>query len=271
MKKLCALLSMLMVVGMFNVVASAAGTTDATLTLTADKTTVAKGDTVTITVAMTADTSGTMGLHTTTHRVAPAFNLADFEFVSYEVASSSASNYGLSNDPGFSQDTLSQGFIVFSQKVAASEDKPDGDFQFGTFTLRAISETAKTSQISFNASATTVSVNLLEGATSGTKATVAENATLDIAITAGSQGGSVNATQSGSTFTDAADAKAVAYYVELDSKASEKTGRWYATIGTTPMKTVATFTLPNISAENVKLGLVYKGAETVSDVAFKWE
>lgn len=86
-----------------------------------------------------------------------------------------------------------------------------------------------------------------------------------------SSGGSVNATQSGSTFTDAADAQAVAYYVELDSSASEKTGRWYATIGTTPMKTKATFTLPNISAENVKLGLVYKGAETISNVAFKWE
>lgn len=86
-----------------------------------------------------------------------------------------------------------------------------------------------------------------------------------------STGGSVNATQSGSTFTDAADTKAVAYVAELDSSASGKTGRWYATIGTTPMKTVATFTLPNISAEKVKLGLVYKGAETVSDVAFKWE
>ena len=84
-------------------------------------------------------------------------------------------------------------------------------------------------------------------------------------------GGSAPATQSGSTFTDAANAKAVAYVAELDSSASEKTGRWYATIGGTPMKTVATFTLPNISAEKVKLGLVYKGAETVSDVAFKWE
>ena len=86
-----------------------------------------------------------------------------------------------------------------------------------------------------------------------------------------STGGSVEATQSGSTFTDAADAKAVAYVAELDSSASGKTGRWYATIGTTPMKTVKTFTLPNISAENVKLGLVYKGAETISNVAFKWE
>ncbi len=84
-------------------------------------------------------------------------------------------------------------------------------------------------------------------------------------------GGSVDATQSGSTFTDAANAQAVAYVAELDSSASGQTGRWYATIGGTPMKTVKTFTLPNFSAEKVKLGLVYKGAEKVEDVAFKWE
>ena len=86
-----------------------------------------------------------------------------------------------------------------------------------------------------------------------------------------SAGGSVNATQSGSTFTDAADAKAVAYVATVGSDASGKTGRWYATINGTPMKTVDTFKLPNFSAENVKLGLVYKGAQTISNVAFKWE
>lgn len=86
-----------------------------------------------------------------------------------------------------------------------------------------------------------------------------------------SAGGEVAAEPAG-TFTDAANAKAVAYYAELDETASGKTAYWTATIGTDAMKTESTFALPNISAgTTAKLGLIYKGTEAVSAVKLVWE
>ena len=263
MKKLSILLSMLMIVGMFGTVASAAGTTDAKHVLSVDKTTVTVGDIVTVTVGIEGDT--TLPIFGTA-KACPTWDAEYFEYVdgSAEVDSST---FGLTNATTVSTSQLANGYITYQQTMASSENKTiTGDYTFGTFQLKAIKATDTTAAISFN-SATATNY----GTTASNRAAADETATVAITIKAASTGGSVNATQSGSTFTDAADAKAVAYVAELDSSASGKTGRWYATIGTTPMKTIATFTLPNISAENVKLGLVYKGAETVSDVVFKWE
>ena len=256
MKKLCALISVIMMC-VFGTTAFAA-TTDAKIVLTPDKNSVAVGDTITITVGVTGDSAG-QALYGTA-KVKLTWDTSYFEYVSGEVDSTT---FSLKNATTFAQNDNT---ATFGQKVVNTETRPTGAQTFGTLTLKAIAPGS--SAITLH-SDTAVYVN--KGTKLANRAAMDATATAAITITSPSTGGSVNATQSGSTFTDAADAKAVAYVAELDSSASGKTGRWYATIGTTPMKTVKTFTLPNISAEKVKLGLVYKGAETISNVAFKWE
>lgn len=101
------------------------------------------------------------------------------------------------------------------------------------------------------------------------------------AIPGPSTGGSKDAVQvkdadNNDIFTDAANAQAVAYYVELDSTASTKTGKWYATFtdaegNAVAKKTNADVTVPNIEGSGkARLGLIYKGTESVSAVSFKW-
>lgn len=91
-------------------------------------------------------------------------------------------------------------------------------------------------------------------------------------ITEKSNGGSVDAdpVNDGEVFTDAANAQAVAFSATVGSDASGKTGRWYATIGGTAMKTKDAFVVPNLVG-NAKYGLIYKGTETISNVSLKWE
>ncbi len=267
MKKISILLSMLMIVGVFSTVASAAITTDAAVTLTADKTTVANGETVTITVAMTGDTSGYQYLGTT--KVVPAWDVADFEFVEAETDSSTGHELGLSNDPGIALGNAASGNITFTQKFILGDEDYTCDFQFGTFTLKAISETAKTSEISLKTS-TDVKVG-----TSNTNRTSAnETAKVAIAITAAGPVGPTTVTTdanfvenavagSEEVYIEDSDA-AVAYWAEGAFTQGKSSAYWTANFGTAAKK-YELGSLPNLDG-NVKLGIVITGATDVSAV-----
>lgn len=150
MKKLCILLSVLMVIGMFGTVAFADNTTDAKITLTADKETVEVGDIVTITVGVTCDSNGKALL--ATPKVCPTWDSSYFEYVdkSGEVTSST---FKLKNEPGFGTGQLSaKGYVTFTQKIAADEiGTVSGDYIFGSFKLKAIKPTAVTAAIALHA------------------------------------------------------------------------------------------------------------------------
>lgn len=274
MKKLSILLSMLMIVGMFGTVASAAGTTDATITLTPDKTTVKVDDVITVTVALTADSEG-MGFQSTA-KIAPQWDPEYFEYVedSVEVDSSTNADGSLAAEVTkvSTQALASYNCLIFSQKVGTSETRIAGDFQFGTFQLKALKEGS--TDLHLYASQTGITMNLIEGGTNNTKATVDEDTTVAITIEAAGPVGPTTETVGASKLENAqagADevyiedsVSADAYYAEGKFTQGKSTAYWTAKFGGVDKK----YELKNIGnlSGNVKLGIVILGATDVTDL-----
>ncbi len=173
MKKLCILLSVLLMICMLGSVSVyAAGDV---ITLSADKTEVNVGDTVTITVGITNE----VPLYGTA-KVVPEWDGTAFEFVSGEADSTT---YALTNATTFASNYATTKYqVTFSQKVLNTEERPTGENVLGTFTLKALK--AGTTNISLNSS-TSVYVNA--ATTTNTRTALSKDITLS--ITAAEAGG----------------------------------------------------------------------------------
>jgi len=168
MKKIISIIAIVAMLCM-TISLSAFAATDAKILLTADNTSVKVGDTITVTVKITADTTANKGIAGTS-KVVPTWDTAKFEFISAEAG---ANTLEYSNDPTVSTDYAADGKLTFTQKYTASADKASvaaKEFIFGTFKLKAL-EAGEFSISNFSGTGTSVVLNVSGGNTS-TKETI---------------------------------------------------------------------------------------------------
>lgn len=179
MKKLCALLSAIMIC-MLSTTAFAA-TTDATIVLSGVDT-VAIGENITITVGVTGDSNDTPLYGTP--KISVQWDSEYFEYVSGEVDSTT---FALSNPTNYSESFLSSNYVVFSQKILNTEDRPYGAQTFGTLTLKAIkaAPSAEAKISLYTAKTTDTSVYVNAGTSVSGRAALPTDTVKSITITGG--------------------------------------------------------------------------------------
>lgn len=171
MKKLCLLLSIIMVI-VLGTTAFAAGTTDAAIVLTPNNSTIAIDENVVITVGVTGD-GANQALYGT-GKIVVTWDEEYFEYVEGEVDSTT---FALTNATGYA---INGNKATYTQKVLATEERPVGPQTYGTLTLKAIK--AGSSSITL-ATGTKVQVNA--GTTVAGAATMDATATVAMTITGG--------------------------------------------------------------------------------------
>lgn len=175
MKKICLLLSMLMIVCMLGTTAFAAGTTDAAITLDVDKSSVAIDEEFTLTVGYKGD-SAAQPIYGTAKVVVTW----DPEYIEFVSGSADDSTFELTNATTYTESGLANNKITYSQKVLNTEDRPAGDNVFGKITFKAI----KAGEGSIWLDGTTA-VYVNSATTTTTRVALAEDTTATVTITSG--------------------------------------------------------------------------------------